>query len=50
MVSKSVYVCADMWNKSSAVAEMGDRARAKWAEKWRAAMPLSMGGAGPHLT
>jgi len=23
-----------MNNKSTAVAEMGDRARAKWAEKW----------------
>jgi len=30
-------------NKSSAVAEMGDRARAKWAEKWGAAVPLSVG-------
>jgi len=33
-------------NKISAVAEMGDRAKAKWAEKWGAAMPLSLGGAG----
>ena len=31
-------------NKSSAVAEMGDRARAEWAEKWEgAAVPLSVG-------
>ena len=29
-------------DKSSAVAEMGDRARAKWAGKWQgAAVPLS---------
>jgi len=33
-------------NKSSAVAEMGDCARAKWAEKGGAAVPLSVGGAG----
>jgi len=42
---------APKWNagwvgyKSSTVAEMGDRARSKWAEKWRAAVPLSVGGA-----
>jgi len=30
-------------NKSSAAAEMGDRARAKWAETWGAAVPLSVG-------
>jgi len=37
-------------NKSSAVAETGDRARAMWAEKWvRAAMTLSV-GVGSHLT
>ena len=31
-----------IWNKSSVVAEIGDRARAKWAEKWGgAAVPLS---------
>jgi len=30
-----VSVCPIAYlNKSSAVAEMGDRARAKWAEKW----------------
>jgi len=29
---------------------MGDRARAKWAEKWKAAVPLSVGELGPHLT
>ena len=34
-------------NKSSAVAEMGDRARAKWAEKWEGAgVPLSDAEAG----
>jgi len=32
------------FNKSLAVVEMGDRARAKWAEKWAgAAVPLSVG-------
>jgi len=35
---------------SSAVAEMGDRTRGKWAEKWGAAVPLSVGELGPHLT
>jgi len=31
-------------NKSSAAAETGDRARAKWAEKWgRGAVPLCVG-------
>ena len=33
-------------NKSSAVAEIGDHARRKWAEKWGAAVSLSVGGAG----
>jgi len=38
-------------NKRSTVAEMGDRARAKWAEKWPgAAVPLSVGKLGPYLT
>jgi len=39
-------------NKSSAVAEMGDRSRAKWAGKWGGgAVPLSVWGElGPHLT
>jgi len=27
--------CSKNLNKISVVAEMGDRARAKWAEKWR---------------
>jgi len=40
-----------MTYNSSAVAQMGDRARAKWAEKWRTAVPLSVvGELGPHLT
>jgi len=30
-------------HKSSAVAEMGNCARARWAEKRRAAVPLSVG-------
>ena len=40
-------------NKSSAVAEMGDRARAKWAEKWGeggAAVPLFVGVGSPSNT
>jgi len=46
----SPYTPATM-NKSSAVAETDDRARAKWAEKWGwAAVPLSVGELGPHLT
>jgi len=37
--------------KSSAVAEMGDPARAKWAENWGgASVSLSVGKLGPHLT
>ena len=38
--------------KSSAVAEMGDRARAKWAEKWRRELlcPFPWGELGHHLT
>jgi len=34
------------WNKSSAVAEMGDRAKARWVKKWGVLCPLSVGGAG----
>ena len=45
MRSSTQYML-NMSNKSSAVAEMGDRARAKWAKKWGAAVPLSVGGAG----
>jgi len=39
-------------NKSSAVAEMGDRARAKRAEKWGRGYcaPFRGGELGPHLT
>jgi len=37
--------------KRSAVAEMGDRARAKWAEKWgRLLCPSLWGQLGPYLT
>jgi len=36
--------------KSSAVAEMDDRARAKWAEKWGLLCPLSAGELDSHLT
>ena len=45
MRSSTQYIL-NISNKSSALAEMGDRARAKWAEKWgrRAAVPLSEGG------
>jgi len=43
--------CYRTFNESSEVAEMGDRARAKWAEKWgRSAVPLSVRELGPHLT
>jgi len=34
------------YKKSSAVAEMGDRARAKWAEKWGLMCLFPWGGAG----
>jgi len=34
--------------KSFAVAEMGDHATAKWAEKWGAAMPRSVGELHPR--
>ena len=37
-------------NKSSAVAEMGDRARAKWAEMWGLLCPFPCEELGPHLT
>jgi len=36
------------FNKSSAVADMGDRARAKWAEKWGGLLCSLFGS--PHLT
>jgi len=40
-----------MTYNSSAVAQMGDRARAKWAEKWGLLCPFpSWGQLGPHLT
>jgi len=46
LLRTAYFVC-----KSSAVAEIGDRARAKWAEKCGgAAVPLSVGELGPHLT
>jgi len=41
------YECqktSDNLNKSSAVADMGDRATAKWAEKWGPAVTLSVAG------
>jgi len=34
---------AAKFNNSSAVAEMGDRARAKWAEKWGLLCPFPCG-------
>jgi len=38
-------------NKCSAAAEMGDCARAKWAEKWGLLFSFPVGGElGPHLT
>jgi len=33
-----------MINKNSAVTEIGDDTRAKWAEKWGVAVPLFVGG------
>jgi len=39
-----------LYHKSSAVTEMGNPARAKWVEKWMAAVPLSEGELDPHLT
>ena len=48
ILMKCIYL---IHSKSAAVAEMGDRARAKRAEKWGgAAVPLSVGQLGPHLT
>jgi len=45
-MSKSIF----RHDKTTAVAEMGDRARAKWAEKWGLnSVPLYVGGAGPDL-
>jgi len=40
------------FDKSSAVAEMGDRARATWAEKCGGGLlcPFPWGELGPHLT
>jgi len=40
----------DSTNKSSALAEMGDRARAKWDENWGAVVPLTVWELGAHLT
>jgi len=36
--------------KCSAAAGMGDRVRAKWAEKWGLLCPFPYRGLGPHLT
>jgi len=45
----TVLVYLRIIHNSSAVAEMGDRA--KWAEKWRGtAVPLSVRELDPHLT
>jgi len=38
------------YNKSSAVAEMGDRVRAKWVEKWGLLCPFPWGAIGSRLT
>ena len=39
-----------MQYKTSAVAEMANHARPKWAQKlWGAAVPISLGELGPHL-
>jgi len=38
-------------NNGSAVAEMGDRGRAKWAENWGCMLcPFQLGELGPHQT
>jgi len=44
------FASEERGNKSSAAAEMDDRVRAKWAEKCGAAVPLSGGELGSHLT
>ena len=40
----------EKFNKSLAVAKMGDRARAKWAEKWGLICPFAWRELGLHLT
>jgi len=48
-VLTSVACC--MINKNSAVTEIDDDTRAKWAEKWGVAVPLFVGGGlGSYLT
>jgi len=41
-----LHFVREILNKSSVASEMGDHARGKWAEKWAAAVPLSVGGGG----
>jgi len=44
-------VCHELCNKSSAVAEMGVSAEAKWAEKYGVLCPFrGEGELGPHVT
>jgi len=44
------YFCNIKINNSSAVAEMGDRARAKWTEKWGLLCPFPRGAGSPSNT
>ena len=47
-----MFLCYEIQNKCSAAAKMGDRARAKWAEKWGRGLlcHFQWGELGPHLT
>jgi len=48
--NRKSYIGPNLY-KSSAVAEMGDCTREKWAEKWgRLLCPFTLGKLGPHLT
>jgi len=50
LISDNIMLVDTILYKSLAVAEMGDRATAKWAEKWGGCYASFRGGAGSHLT